>query len=275
MERINISKHTKVLVPATNYDLDADKRLLIPFTSGEKIGFVNQNKEIVVKPQYCMYYGECYSDEDYIRVAVNHPYGGMRKSGAVASYQRYLYGLINYNGEVVIPVEYYCLIPAIGNKRMYTLQNKDNQYGVIDLDGTEIVPFGKYNWIDGFDRGLARVKIGTPNSLIDKGSKWGLIDEAGKEILPVGHDEIYPFYCRKHFTAKVVKGSLTQNLVLSNLLSKNESHHMDSNDYIEHDDYGNHYGEYAGYYAQDVEGYSDDIIDDVFEGDPEAYWNID
>ena len=35
------------------------------------------------------------------------------------------------------------------------------------------------------------------------------------------------------------------------------------------------YGHYAGSYAQDVAGYSDDIIDDVFEGDPEAYWNID
>ncbi len=35
------------------------------------------------------------------------------------------------------------------------------------------------------------------------------------------------------------------------------------------------YGQYAGSYAQDVEGYSDDIIDEVFDGDPDAYWNID
>ena len=41
------------------------------------------------------------------------------------------------------------------------------------------------------------------------------------------------------------------------------------------DDYGSSYGEYAGSYAQDVEGYSDDVIDDAFDGDPEAYWNID
>ncbi|MGZ4057366.1 MAG: hypothetical protein ACXVPM_20820 [Bacteroidia bacterium] len=32
---------------------------------------------------------------------------------------------------------------------------------------------------------------------------------------------------------------------------------------------------YSGSYAQDVEGYSDDDIDDVFGGDPEAYWNVD
>lgn len=45
-------------------------------------------------------------------------------------------------------------------------------------------------------------------------------------------------------------------------------------DYDE-DDYGTHYGKYAGTYAQDVAGYSDYVIDDAFEGDPDAYWNID
>lgn len=37
------------------------------------------------------------------------------------------------------------------------------------------------------------------------------------------------------------------------------------------DDYGTHYGEYAGTYAQDVAGYSDDVITDAFDGEPDAY----
>ena len=41
------------------------------------------------------------------------------------------------------------------------------------------------------------------------------------------------------------------------------------------EEYGTHYGRYAGTYAQDVAGYSDDVIDDAFDGDPDAYWNID
>lgn len=45
-------------------------------------------------------------------------------------------------------------------------------------------------------------------------------------------------------------------------------------DYDE-DDYGTRYGEYAGTYAQDVAGYSDDVINDAFDGEPDAYWNID
>lgn len=39
--------------------------------------------------------------------------------------------------------------------------------------------------------------------------------------------------------------------------------------------YGRTFGKYAGSYAQDYEGYSDEIIDDAFEGDPDMYWNID
>ena len=35
------------------------------------------------------------------------------------------------------------------------------------------------------------------------------------------------------------------------------------------------YDRYNGSYAQDVEGYSDQEIDDIFDGDPDAYWNID
>ena len=33
--------------------------------------------------------------------------------------------------------------------------------------------------------------------------------------------------------------------------------------------------EYSGSWARDVEGLSDDFIDDVLDGDPDAYWNID
>ncbi len=37
----------------------------------------------------------------------------------------------------------------------------------------------------------------------------------------------------------------------------------------------NTFERYNGSWAQDVEGYSDDDIDTIFDGDPDAYWNID
>lgn len=54
---------------------------------------------------------------------------------------------------------------------------------------------------------------------------------------------------------------------------ENQQHNSDDNDdnYYERESYG----EYAGSYAQDVEGLSDDFINDVLDGDPDAYWNID
>jgi hypothetical protein len=36
-----------------------------------------------------------------------------------------------------------------------------------------------------------------------------------------------------------------------------------------------HYEEFAGSYAQDEMGFSDEDIYDIFDGDPDAYWNID
>ena len=47
------------------------------------------------------------------------------------------------------------------------------------------------------------------------------------------------------------------------------------NSYSSNSSYGSHYGEYTGSYAQDVMGYSDEEIYDAFDGDPDAYWNID
>jgi len=48
-------------------------------------------------------------------------------------------------------------------------------------------------------------------------------------------------------------------------------------DYDDYDDYYRResYGQYAGSYAQDVVGLSDDFINYVLGGDPDAYWNID
>ncbi len=42
-----------------------------------------------------------------------------------------------------------------------------------------------------------------------------------------------------------------------------------------YDDDGSTYGRYAGSYAQDEMGYSDEDIDIIFDGEPDAYWNID
>ena len=254
-----------------------DNRLLIPFTSGDKIGFVTKEGSIVVKPQFTMYYGDCYDESDNIRVAVDNLYGYTRSGGKVATYKRPMYGLINYKGETIFEPSFYSLLPAIGNKKLYTVQNNNFEYAVLNIDGTIVVPFGKYSWIDGFDNGLARVKIGkVANGQKDNGNKWGLINENGKEVLPLEYDDIWTFYGKKRVTTKVIKGNVARNVILSEILGKDEVQEYDCSSCNYYDnDYGTSYGKYAGTYAQDVEGYSDDVIDDAFDGDPDVYWNID
>ena len=276
-EMLQVHKYTKILVPASSYNMQDDKRLLIPFTSGDEIGFVDKEGVIVVKPQFSMYYGDCYDESDYIRVTVDYLYGFPRSGGRVASYKRPMYGLINFKGETIFEPSFFSLIPAIGNKKLYTVQDKNLGYAVLNIDGTEVVPYGKYSYIDGFDKGLARVKIGNvTNGQKNNGNKWGLINENGDEVLPIEYDDMWSFYGKNRATVRVVKGDVAQNIVLSEILGvveDQESGSLSDNYYA--DDYGSSYGEYAGSYAQDVEGYSDDVIDDAFDGDPDAYWNID
>lgn len=276
-EMLQVHKYTKILVPASSYNMQDDKRLLIPFTSGDEIGFVDKEGVIVVKPQFTMYYGDCYDESDNIRVAVDYLYGFPRSGGRVATYKRPMYGLINFKGETIFEPSFFSLIPAIGNKKLYTVQDKNLGYAVLNIDGTEVVPYGKYSYIDGFDKGLARVKIGNvTNGQKNNGNKWGLINENGDEVLPIEYDDMWSFYGKNRATVRVVKGDVAQNIVLSEILGvveDQESGSLSDNYYA--DDYGSSYGEYAGTYAQDVEGYSDDVIDDAFDGDPDAYWNID
>lgn len=58
------------------------------------------------------------------------------------------------------------------------------------------------------------------------------------------------------------------------LKHENDDYYFDENasyDYYEEETYEH----YCGSYAQDVEDWSDQEIDDVLDGDPDAYWNID
>ena len=131
---------------------------------------------------------------------------------------------------MIFEPSFYSLIPAIGNKNLYTVQDENLGYAVLNTDGTEVVPFGKYSWIDGFDKGLARVRIGNvTNGQNENGNKWGLIDENGKEILPLEYDSIWTFYGKKRVTTKVVKGNVAHKVILSELFGKDKPQEKGNN----------------------------------------------
>ena len=170
------------------------------------------------------------------------------------------------------------------------------EYGVVSSEGIIIVPFGKYKWIDKFDNGLARVKtkgvapcalfVADSDGLHDteeylkahpeKRAKWGIINESGEEVLKPEYDSVWNFWGKNRWSITVEKDGRETTIDLWTLPGSRHRkppvccRRSNSSPY-----YKAHYGEYAGTYAQDVAGFSDETINDAFEGDPDAYWNID
>lgn len=164
------------------------------------------------------------------------------------------------------------------------IQRSDYKWGDVNAAGQEVVPFGKYDWIDGFDSGLARVKKGKAPNHLNSNNKWGIINEKGEEVLPVEYENIWNFVGKNRFSTKVVKDGTSHEVYLHELNptlpvrgKRTHTYQDDVYDNVDEyeDDYRTHYGDFAGTYAQDVAGFSDDVIYDAFEGDPDAYWNID
>lgn len=147
-QKEDIRKEMKVILPPSSYNIKEDKRLLIPFMHYDKIGFVNKEGEVVVMPKYTAYYGECYQESDFIKVAVIET-GYPKAGGKVSTYYRLLYGLINAKGEVVLEPLYLSLIPALNGKPLYTVRNRAYQYGVLTSDGKVEIPLVNIaGWMD-------------------------------------------------------------------------------------------------------------------------------
>lgn len=187
--------------------------------------------------------------------------------------------------------------------------NNKHQYAVVDVQGNVIVPFGKFGWIENFNRGYARVKSfgGNVREVTIDGQKllelpqWGIIDTKGNVVVPVEYDEIWKLkegYDRmvlyKDSSKPRYYNSLADTLKSYGGKPKAGTEYFDVRDgqiysrpfgreiydrYFEYDDYDDndeqHYEVYAGTYAQDVAGFSDEEIDEIFDGEPDAYWNID
>ena len=98
--------------------------------------------------------------------------------------------------------------------------------------------------------------------LVSKDRKIGALNDEGVSIAPCIYDKIVS---NRHGG---LIGILDGKEVVLNPIP-----------YIEDDDDYEYerptYGRYAGSYAQDEAGFSNDDIDTIFDGDPDAYWNID
>lgn len=274
----------KILVNRLNYNIKNDSRYLLPFVQGSKIGFVNKNAEIMIPASYQFVLDDFYNDKSLVRVGETYGVGFERKTSSPTVYLRKRYGLLKANGEFLLPIEYENIAMPILSNRI-VLRSYGQGYAVIDFNGNFIVPFGKYNYIDGYDTGVARVKLGkTTNGIQDSSSQWGIIDENGNEILKPAYSNIWSFYNKALQYTRVESGKKVFEFHFANrqLMPNGFQKGKDAEIQREMENFNSlqeyresTYDEYNGSYAQDVMEYSDQDIDDVFEGDPETYWNID
>ena len=123
-----------------------------------------------------------------------------------------------------------------------------------------------FDYVDGFRNGLARVR---------QGNKWGIVNEQYEVVVPIEYDAVWKFYGKSYDRIVLEKDGSKYQVSFDSPSDVLPYGYRQSRQRNYDDDYGHHYGEFAGSYAQDVMGFSDDVINDAFEGDPDMYWNID
>lgn len=138
----------------------------IPYRKGDKWGFVDKNKKIVIEPKYDSV--EPFQNGRAI-VKINYKYGLIDESGKEITSVKYG-TFFNFSDELAFVAE--GSVYAFGNKSSFNS-------GFIDKSGNVVIPL-KYENGSSFSENLATVK---------QNGKWGYIDKSGKTFLPFIYDE--------------------------------------------------------------------------------------
>lgn len=134
---------------------------LIPYRKGDKWGFVDKNRNVVIPIKY----------------ANVSPFS---EGLAAVTEKGYGYGFIDKNGLQVIPCKYsYAFNFSEGLARV----NFNGKYGFIDKLGNEVIPI-KYDELEEFSNDLALVKFN---------NKYGYVDKTGKEVISIIYNNAWNF----------------------------------------------------------------------------------
>lgn len=187
-----------------------------------------------------------------------------------------LCGLVNMLGVFILPLEYSNIIcPINSSKSVFCVQrNSDHKWAAIDIFDKEVVPFGTYKYMWGYDHNHCLV-----STVSGTFSNRAIIGIEGEILVsPGSYVDIYGF--RGKQSIKVEDHSHNTLLLSVETLSEfpkskpssanNRCFKSIEYDYPCNEPGWGSYDEYGGY-----NGYDDYTIDSAFDGDPEATWNID
>lgn len=217
-----------------------DKKLV-----GGDWGAVKPTGEIICEP----FYDDIRIDDNYLIVKMGDKCG-----------------LMNVNGDMVLDTVYDDILSptegliAIKTKTKYRF---DSLWGFVDLNGEIKIQPG-FEKVGRFYAGRAAYK---------QDCRYGFIDINGEKITPPLYSSVENFDVVKQ-KAKVYIGEYYNYVNLNGELLADWQHNVRThfNDAYNEEE---HYNRYNRTYAQAVEGWSDEEIDEVFDGNPDAYWNID
>lgn len=159
-----------------------------------------------------------------------------------------------------------CFIPASTKSKTQTRYKKLAE--AIQASGYKVAIDAIYNEHD-HEAGHLTGKTGNPI----EGFGFHTSGIAGKKIIVI--DDIITRGKTFQMVAEklMAMGATTvTGLFLAKTINPDYTPYIDPAEFYEEEQT---YDCYNGSYAQDVEGWSDQAIDEVFDGDPEAYWNID
>ena len=172
---------------------------LIPYRKGDKYGFSDRNKNIIIEPQFdrASLFGNGYSNVtiDGKRAIINRsgdiivPFDPFYKFPMTTdlfqvSYEHKderVWGVVNLNKEVILPVKYDDITYRYGNLELEDLNEKK---GVANLKGEIIIPV-EYNHIE--------YKWKENLYVISKGRKEGLFTIKGKQLTDFEYIDIKDF----------------------------------------------------------------------------------
>lgn len=101
----------------------------------------------------------------------------------------YLYGAIDFSGNVVIPLKYEKLYIRLGNCNDVVVVANNDKYGLVNIHGKEVLPC-QYDQIFRFYGNYAIV--------FDNG-RYGIVDNQGNVVVPIIHEGIRAFYENYHY----------------------------------------------------------------------------
>ncbi|MGA3014483.1 MAG: WG repeat-containing protein [Bacteroidales bacterium] len=184
----------------------AEEPFLIPYRKGNKWGFCDRNKKIIIP---CIFEDVHLFSIGFADVKNNDKWGLINNTGKevipciydeVHSFSEEL-AVVKHNGKWgFIDKTWKEVIPCIYDRARDFSEGLasvcvSDKWGFIDRKGKEIIPFiyDDADAADNFSEGLAAVNLN---------NKWGYIDKTGKKIIPFIFNHAYPFKDGVAFVSK-------------------------------------------------------------------------